>query len=371
MNVLLLTKTDWGEPPRLRHQVANLLLSNGCNVVFAQKPVLINSGPKLASSSPFFGKSLLFLRHRQLLHHQLRLNPVLHHLNSFVEAQSLARSVTSLGSSEFDVIINFNYDAFWLRRVFPDVPIATIINDDFEAQSRLPFKRHLTWALKRTCAMSDVVLAVSEPLCRRLSEWCKPNLFLPWAPMSYRRPSSAAKKNVVLFWGYINSRIDFRELWRFLEAVDRYRLPWVLRFIGPISPDVSAVMKKLSNHPRVEIMSPLAFDSLPLDDCVVALNPYRIDCESVRACQLSNKSLQLLSRGLPLVCSDMPAFHRASFVFRYGVRLKSLHECIESASNSFWLLQSRIQKFVDQNGPDQRFSQISRLIGSRDKAGNS
>ena len=114
-------------------------------------------------------------------------------------------------------------------------------------------------------------------------------------------------------------------------------------------------------------MSALEFDSVPLDDCVAALNPYRIDCESVRACQLSNKSLQLLSRGLPLVCSDMPAFHRASFVFRYGVGLKRLHECIEGASDSFWGLQPQIQEFVDHNGPDQRFSQIFRVIDRQDK----
>ncbi|MEO0579910.1 MAG: hypothetical protein AAFZ58_14575, partial [Pseudomonadota bacterium] len=39
MRFIFLTRTNWNEPPRIRHQLAELLVSEGHDVVFFQKPV--------------------------------------------------------------------------------------------------------------------------------------------------------------------------------------------------------------------------------------------------------------------------------------------------------------------------------------------
>ena len=170
--VLVLTRTVWDEPPRLRHQLTQLLLAAGYRVAFAQKPGSIFAPSARVLAPPSGTPCLSLLSPRELLYHQLRLVPWLHHFNAYFARRDLRKTISCAGIprlTQKDLIINFNYDAFWLRSLFPDRPIITIINDDFEALSRFPFHHHLTWALKRTCAMSNRVLTVSEPLRQRLA----------------------------------------------------------------------------------------------------------------------------------------------------------------------------------------------------------
>ncbi len=364
MSILLLTRTLWSEPPRLRHQVAQLLLNQGHTVLFAERPALLGTTAFMARQRVRSeGDQLLLLPQRDLVHHQLRVLPALHDLNGAWAGAPLERVLAQLargGSQPLEQVINFNYDAFWLRRLFPSLRITTIINDDFEALSRLPFRSHLTWALARTCAMSDRVLAVSQPLLERLSRWCDPELFLPWASEPYAAPPAQGTRNVVLFWGFINDRLDQDVILQALPALRQ--AGFRLRFVGPVQPSGAELQQRLRSEPAVEWQGPCAFAELDTTDCCAALIPYRLDCPGVEAIQLSNKALQLLSRGLPLIISAMPHFHQASYVLPYGSSAyPSLSTAICSAAARFAALQPAMAAFVAANGPQQRLAQ---LLGS-------
>lgn len=357
LRIFLFTRTDWREPPRLRHQLARLLTDAGHAVTFVQKPAcfLPPSDPCPAGDSGVQGLSLL--ASREALHHQLRLLPWLHRLNACVARRDLRKRLTTLDQARPDLIINFNYDAFWLRSLFPDRLIITIINDDFEALGRLPVRRHLTWALQRTCAMSDRVLTVSEPLRQRLARWCQPELFLPWSADPYQPPALSAERNVLLFWGYINERLDLAALKDCLPALERARLR--LRFVGPIDADGRQLQRQLGTNAMVEWRPACSFADLDTSDCLAALIPYRLDCPGVEAIQLSNKALQLLSRGLPLITSAMPNFHRGPFVLPYGTAsYPTLIDAALAVKHSFGAVQPAIAHFVADNGPQARLRQL-------------
>jgi hypothetical protein len=367
MSILLLTRTLWGEPPRLRHQVAQLLLDSGQRVLFAERPMLFGTPGFLARQHVRArSEQLLLLPQQDLVHHQLRFVPVLHQLNAAWAHTALQRVLAqrpASGPHQLEQVINFNYDAFWLRRLFPSLPITTIINDDFEALSRFPFHGHLTWALARTCAMSDRVLAVSHPLLERLSRWCDPELFLPWAGAPYAAPPAQGARNVVLFWGFINDRMDQEVILQTLPALRE--AGYKLRFVGPVQPSGAQLKQRLCSEPAVEWQESCSFDELDTADCCAALIPYRLDCPGVEAIQLSNKALQLLSRGLPLIISAMPHFHQAPYVLPYGSSdYPSLSAAIHSAAARFAALQPAIASFVAANGPKQRLEQLLGLAAS-------
>jgi len=297
----------------------------------------------------------------ELLHHQLRLLPWFHRLNAFVARCDLRQRLAVGDYANPELIINFNYDAFWLRSLFPDQPILTIINDDFESLSRLPVRRHLTWALKRTCRMSNRVLTVSEPLRQRLSRWCEPELFLPWATDAYQVPARSSQRNVLLFWGYINDRMDVGALQACLPELERAGLR--LRFVGPLDAHgrqlQRQLQRQLSSSNTVEWHPACSFDALDTSDCLAALIPYRLDCPGVEAIQLSNKALQLLSRGLPLITSAMPHFHCAPFVVPYGTSAQpTLIDAALAVQSSFSALHPAIAEFVAANGPQARLRQL-------------
>jgi hypothetical protein len=361
VSVLFITRTLWSEPPRLRHQVAQLFKDAGYSVLFAERPALLGTAAFMTRQRVRVeADRLLLLPQRDLVHHQMRLLPALHHLNGAWAGAALERLLAQLpkgGQPPLQQVINFNYDAFWLRRLFPTLPITTIINDDFESLSRLPWRGHLSWALARTCALSDRVLAVSQPLIERLSRWCQPELFLPWAAHPYAAPVAQSLRKVVLFWGFINDRLD--------QAVIRQSLPALreagfrIRFVGPVQPSGVELQRLLRSDPAVEWQGPCAFEDLDTSDCCAALIPYRLQCPGVEAIQLSNKALQLLSRGLPLIISAMPHFHKASYVLPYGTSAcPSLSEAIFRAAARFDELQPSMAAFVAANGPQQRLAQL-------------
>jgi len=282
---------------------------------------------------------------------------MLHRLNACLARRDLRHRLATREHARPGLIINFNYDAFWLRSLFPDQPILTIINDDFEAMGRLPVRSHLTWALKRTCSMSTRVLTVSEPLRERLSRWCEPELFLPWSADPYQQPVLTPDRNVLLFWGYIDERLDCAALKACLPALQRTGL--CLRFVGPLDAAGRKLQCQLGSNAMVEWRPACSLADLDTSDCVAALIPYRLDCPGVEAIQLSNKALQLLSRGLPLITSAMPNFHRAPFVLPYGTAAyPALIEAALTVQRKFESLQPAIAEFVGGNSPELRLRQL-------------
>lgn len=353
---LIFTHTAWSEAPRLRHQVAHLLVEHGHRVFFFERGGPYGSRGEPAQAQVENGPTLV--RTHRLLHYQLRVLPPLHWANAQVVGGQIAAFARRHDLGDDVVIINFNFDFYFLRKIFPRNRIITIINDDFEAMCRLPYHGHMTWALERTCRMSDEVLTVSTPLMERLIHWCKPRLFLPWSVAPYQAPTgSVSDRNMLLFWGYVDKRLDLDLICRMADVLARERPDFKILIVGP-SQESSREMveRRVAPHANIEVTGRRDLDELPVSRILAAIIPYRRDRPS-DAALLPNKTMQLLARGWPLIIGGMPAFMRKPYIRRVDAGAdigRTIDECV--ANFDAW--QPEIRSFVEENPPESRLPML-------------
>jgi hypothetical protein len=350
---IFFTKTRWPEPPRIRHQLARLLAGAGHEVLFCEKP------GQMWESLPPPGQPeerITLLRHCELMHHKLRLTSTLHELNAAITKRSIRRSLRQWRVSDADVVVNFNYEYFFLREIVPGARLITVINDDFVSRALFGHTRPAQRALERTCRSSDRVLTVSLPLQAQLRRFCDAELFLPWADHAYRRPRPSLARNTLLFWGYINARIDFGLVRALLDGLAAQAPDIELLFVGPVEQSSSGDLAEISSRANVKVLSSRSLDDLPLDRILAGIIPYRSDEPTIEAISLSNKALQILARGIPLLIAGMPNFIAAPFVYRMNAA--DPLSAIRALRAEFDPLQPQIETFVSANTPQARLAQF-------------
>jgi hypothetical protein len=350
---IFFTKTCWPEPPRIRHQLARLLAGAGHEVLFFEKPGQVWEGLPSPRQPQ---ERITLLRHSELMNHKLRLTPTLHNLNARITQRSIRGSLESWRVGAADVVVNFNYEYFFLREAVPRARLITLLNDDFVSRALFGRTQPALWALERTCRSSDRVMTVSLPLQAQVRDFCNPELFLPWADQTYRRPRPGLRRNSLLFWGYINDRIDFDAVRVLLDKLAGTASGIELMFVGPVERTGSRELAALASRADVKVLPSRSLDDLPLDDVLAGIIPYRSDVASIKAATLPNKALQLLARGLPLLIAGMPNFLEAPFVFRLNARdpVADIH----ALRAQFDELQPQIEKFVCGNTPQARLAQF-------------
>lgn len=348
-SIVLFTHTRWEEAPRIRHQVARLLRDFGHRVLFIERG---DSVFKYRPGQPREVEADIWVaRPLRAVHHQLRVASVLHHLEASMVAPVVRRIVYQWAYGAPGAIVNFAHDGWWLRRAFPSTRIVTIIHDDFEAQSRLPFHSHITWTLRRTCLSSDDVFAVSIPLQHRLQEWCSAKLFLPWAIDPYVAPATdMPAKNVLLFWGTVDNALDLT----MIHKISQQRPDLRLLLVGPTQTAGARkrITESLAPLANVEIHSPTSLSALPIDRVLAAILPYR-GTPAVDAVTLANKSMQLLARGLPLMISAMPNYLEQPFIVRMDSP-DGIDGAIQRIQTGFLPWQPMIRAFLDHHSPKSR-----------------
>lgn len=352
---IFFSKSNWHEAPRLRHQMAGLIRRFGGKIYFIQKPAFVwqrrvTSGVEQVESNLVLGRT------HQLIHHQLRVFPALTWLNALIEKKSI-RTLMGKISTENSVILNFNYDYCFLREIFPKNKIITIINDDFVAQSRLFSGRHAKRSLGKTCLASDVVLTVSYPLMKQASEWCSPELFFPWADVEYREPARNVERNSVLLWAHIDNRVDFDLLRQSVSL----RPDVVFYLVGPQAANVKDQVSQFDLLPNVVICPSAKLEELPLEKFFAAVIPYRSNVADIEAVTMSNKSLQLMSRGLPIVAHGMPSFYEHPAIVKAN-NADGLVAGIDYFRKNFLVLQESIRSLVANNQPESRFEFFKNLV---------
>lgn len=355
--IFIFTMSNWVEQPRLRHQVAKLLSDAGEDVHFFQGSRYIWKKPK--SNEDFIAQSNLHV-HRALnaIHPQLRVNSIFRFVNNFIEIISIKKIIGGHVNDE-DVVINFNYDFYFLRQLFLKNKIITIINDDFVAQAKFLRGRHVRLSLKKTCAISDSVLAVSYPLVNQLKNWSRPELFLPWADVQYIAPfSDAPKRNSVLLWAYIDVRIDFDLLRAAASALPETEFHVYGDRYFKIEPEV----EKSSAAPNIMFKSSAQLSDIDINRYYAAIIPYKKNSSDIEAVTLSNKSFQLLARGIPLVVSGMPNFLSHASIKKTNTTDAFL-EALKQCKIEFWKLQPLIEILVNENQRQNRFEQLRRIMG--------
>lgn len=353
---IFFTKSMWSEPPRLRHQMANLVRSFGGDVLFFEKPIQFGKALKRRAIVDV-EKGLQVVRTREFIHHQLRVVSILNRMDALLERMDIHKVISDMDVRD-SVVVNFNYDYYFLRELFPNNKIITIINDDFVAQGKFFEGRHIHKTLGKTCRMSDAVLVVSYPLHDQVSEWVEPHLFFPWADRDYKTPVRGVVRDSVLLWAHINSRIDF-DLLKEVAA----RLPNVnFHVVGPIANNALDGVRQLqSSGLNFSFTDSAKLDDLPIDRYFCSIIPYVKGVKDIEAVTMSNKTLQLLARGLPIVTHGMPHFFSNESIIKSD-SVDSFVSGVGYCSEHFFSLQGSIKEFVSNNQAFNRFQQLRNII---------
>jgi len=331
----------------MRHQLARLIQYFGGEVVFFQKPAFFWENLR-AWDDVSASDGVKLSRTKQLIHHQLRIFDFLGWVNAEFEERSIREKIGDY-LDERVVVVNFNYDYFFLRKLFPKNKIVTIINDDFVAQARVGVS-HVEKTLSETCKSSDVVLTVSYPLVRKLSRWCAPVLFLPWADAPYSPPDSSGKRDAVLIWASINNILDFE----LLAELAKKSPDTEFFLVGPMSRRARRMVENLiSRNLNVFYFSARPLESLPLERFFAGFMPYKSGVASTEAVTLANKSLRLMSKGLPLIVHGMPHFFKHEAIFSC-TNSEQILERFEQCKRDFLRLQKDIEILVSENSPESR-----------------
>jgi hypothetical protein len=354
MRFILFTKTNWDEAPRLRHQVAELLASHGHAVVFFQRPWdLGRRRPATKEDAP---AGIRLQRTRQLLHHQLRVAPLLAGANALYETGRIHEALR--GEDPPTAIINFNYDYFFLRDAFPGVPIVSVFNDDFIDGARLS-RKQAERAVRLTSTRSMHNLVVSYPLLDQVRRFTdRVSLFLPWARRGYAPGRLDATPRDLLYWGYIGDRIDFPTVESLLASGVR------IHFVGPIIGSERA--HQLVRRPNatyhglksVTELGPIA------EQCVASILPYDATLAQLPALTMSNRGFDLLSWGLPLIYGDLPGLLRAPEGLIYRCKTpRDYLEAVEAARERSGSVQGAIRDFLQHHTAEVRYRQILDVLG--------
>jgi len=355
---ILFSKSYWNETPRIRHQVANLLADNGHQIVFFEKPdLLISSSLKKIGSTD--NGTIDVRRTKQLIHHQLRIFSFLRWLNAKYEKISISKKIDFKRDLN-SIIINFNYDYYFLRDIFRYNKIITIINDDFVAQSKINKGKHALQALEITCKNSDAVFVVSYPLARQVENWCDPKILLPWSQSKYTKPTNNIKRKSILIWAHIDTRINFELI---IEvAIKKPELS--IDIYGPISKKVLKeihILKKSFDQIKFCGIAELLEINFKKYFCTIL--PYKMNDKPISAVTAANKTFQLLSMGLPIVTQGMPKFIENKAIFK-TYNKKNFIKAIDTCFSEFNNLQTDIKDLVNQNQSKDRYNKIMSVINN-------
>jgi hypothetical protein len=353
LNIYFFTKTIWVEPPRMRHQLARLLIANGHKVFFFQKPVPLYR-KKLEIDSL---NEVILLQHNELLHHQLRPIKLLQLINGAYCEHQIIKLTYKI--SPPDLIINFNYDYYFLRNIFPTVPLITLLNDDFVSMAKLWMKREANRVINHTLAYSDHILTVSSYTKEDLYPGENISLFLPWCEHVYKKPIHTKERNTVLYYGHINfDRINWSIFKNIVEKTN-----YNYRIVGPIEKTPNNLFKQLINNNRVELVGPEDINELDTSNVFCSLVTYNINHPAMYDLTMNNRIMRLLPKGIPTVISKMPYFipvskdviWKADSVIDFIGGINYFHENFMSAQQS-------IEKFVSKNSASNRYVEFNKLV---------
>ena len=345
--IVIFTKTNWNEPPRIRHQLTRLLSSYGHEVLFFEK-----SDFRQFSAVKHEDEGINFIKHFELLHHQLRPFGFLVRINKMIASYFIQKYVDE---DDIDFIVNFNYDYSFLKKIFPKKKMITIINDDFVAQAKPWMYGSIHKQLKATCEKSDTVFTVSYPLCDALKKFNEnTHLLLPWAEKHYSAPSQGrTKRDIVLYWGYIDNRID----WSTTDYLVRNNVK--LRFVGSVHTMAQKRIESYKDYDNFQLVAPTSIEVLSFDDVMCSILPYDATRIDMKAVTVSNRAFQLLSYGIPLVYSDLPSLINApSTVITKCKTNADYLDAIEYFSFHFDLCQVEIEKFLEEHYAESRYHDL-------------
>ncbi|HSA83253.1 MAG TPA: hypothetical protein VLF20_00020 [Patescibacteria group bacterium] len=350
--VLILTKTNWNEAPRIRHQITRLLKRRGYQIVFVEK----NSYKNFLIKNRI-EEGIEFFAHAELIHHQLRYFKVIQWANNFVVQLYLRKILKRI---EFDFIMNFSYDYSFLRKLAPGKKIITVIEDDFETQAKFGMTRQIRNQVAATCKMSDSVLTVSYPLMTKLKTYnANVKMLFPWSERVYTPPSRTVERNTVLYFGYVH-RLEWNVIERLIKETS-----YNFRFVGPTakSNDERMIEHLKRMYSNFEYIPYSSIADLKLEDVFCSILPYDPEIKSVQACTISNRAFNLLSLGLPLAYADLKYLIEApETVITKSRSVEEYKMTLNFFKENFYDVQKDIETFLSSHYENDRWKILEEAI---------
>lgn len=306
---VIVTRTRWEEPPRIRHEVARQM-ARFFRVLFIETPI---SGEKKHDTrvDPVAPNIIrCSISNRNVL--PVKIQHYLPFVHGLVEKKTAVEydRVLRDHAPEPLILINFNYDSI---RIMGDERFALKVyfcNDDFISPlSNILSKLIVRRRQGEVAARADICFGVSHDLVRTLARY-NPNsrLFLPGHEFQNQcaptMGEKSDKKIKVGFMGYIDNHLNLEWLEQVLSQSDME-----LHLIGPVEGAGKKVMGFL-DKPELNWHGPKFGDELQrlLRRMDVLTIPFDISFKSIKTLVVPNKLYKYLAVGKPVVISDMPSF---------------------------------------------------------------
>lgn len=361
---VVVSRTVWNEAPRIRHQISQALSSYG-KVLFVELPRCpyhrdryaidkVQKGlyrlrfmEKNYPGTAFWGKKV-FLFNCPFERHILK----------------SVKGVLDRKNCKFPTLINFNFDYYNFASDGYFKKTVYVCNDDFVNNGRSSITKWIRETMERQVAIkSDICLAVSTSLARRLKEWNhRTKLFLPGhsvriAPEKSIGDDKRGNTIKVAFAGYINERLI--DSW--LVAIARQK-DMELHLIGPLQSPPPRTADLVESGVIIH-HQPLFDDDLHvmMVSMDVLIIPYDVRDRMVQAITASNKLFTYIALGKPVVISNMPNYidfgegviYKASNSKGFVSAIKKAHQ---QDSENFRLKRLRIAQAHHWNNQSRKLA---------------
>jgi glycosyltransferase involved in cell wall biosynthesis len=304
--VIVMTRSNWFEPPRIRHQVARQM-ARFTRVVFVETP---GDWRRLSATTvevvaPNIVRCSLGNPCRIPRRLQFYIDPFRTLLNRHFLRELFDVAAEHLGNRP--VLVNFNYD--FVEAMLSD-RFATAIyycNDEFTTWAPGAFARRFIERRERATAMAaDCCLTVSTPLAAKIARWNpRTQMMLPGHDFTERRPTPRRAGPIrVAFMGYLDARIHYDWLKAVAQDPDME-----VHLIGPVVRETDAIRELLA-LPSVTAYGPRVgaeLQELLLDADVLTLPYLGTPSSGMLAVTAPNKLFTYLAVGKPIVTSNLPA----------------------------------------------------------------
>lgn len=362
---VVLTMTNWNEPPRIRHEVSHLL-SKANNVLFIQ----LHEQRKYSRSNVKVNSNLIV---RKIGFSFPGLTRLFWAIPSFrkiyyLYISFLLRGVISRYKYKKIIVVNFQYDFpevfnidLWDAKIF-------FCNDDFVNQksNQLLITKKLKENIQiKTIAKSDLVLTVSDPLCRALAKHSN-NVKIIYSGHRFDLSKSLSAKyseinlnNIkVCYLGFLNQgvAIDWFEHILSYENIE-------LTVIGPVPSD--SYLANLVKNNRFKHIDFLVDERLQLEllEHDIMLMPYSSSVENT-VTSVPAKLYQYLAVGKPIVSSAMENLIElpTGFVYKSQTKEEFYQLIMRSAKENSVDLKIKRIDFSAMNTWEKRGVQMQQYV---------
>lgn len=362
--LIITSKTNWCEPPRNRHFVAQQM-SRFFNVIYFQiyPQSLSKCNDIKVNDSLIVIQSIIYIKG---LNYIFKYLPIIKHFYHKKIVNHFENIIKIMGYKNAD-LINFQHDFYQIYNSELIKKKVYFCGDDFINQNpnkTLKERRKTEESQQKVVKRSDIVIAVSKPIAEQLESDAKKVEVVLSAHNFPKKvnilPCSGGSKFPinVCYMGFLDHYIAI-DWFEYILKDESIRL----MIIGPIA-DLSLIdcLIKFDNFQRIKPTTGNELQELMITQDVLTI-PYANKVSNM-AVSSPAKLFQYLACGRPIVTSDIKNLIRMEDKFVYKAKCKEeFLEKIKKAhsEDNESLLNKRI-KFASQNTWDVRGDQIYSLI---------